>query len=99
VALTEKQRKHLRGLAHALEPVILIGQGGLTGGVVLETTRALNDHELIKVKARAAGREARDAVFADLAERTGGELVHRVGHVCVLYKRRAKLPKIILPGA
>jgi len=99
MALTEKQRRHLRGLAHPLEPIIHVGQAGITEGVVLETARALHDHELVKVKARGSGREARDALLAELAQRTHAELVQRIGHVGVLYKAHGVLPKIILPGA
>lgn len=97
--LTEKQRKHLRGLAHPLNPVILLGNAGLTDAVVKETERALHDHELIKVKARGAERDARDAMFEDLAKRSGSELVHRIGNVCVLYRGRRDVPKIVLPAA
>src|SRR5690349_16309830 len=66
--LSEKQRKHLRGLAHALRPVIRLGGSGLTEGVAKETDRALHDHELIKVKAPGGDREARDTLFSDLAQ-------------------------------
>ena len=52
--LSERQKRHLRGLAHALKPVIRIGNPGLTDAVVRETARALQDHELIKVKAPGA---------------------------------------------
>ena len=65
--LSERQRKYLRGLAHPLEPVILVGNAGLTEGVVKETARALHDHELVKVKIRGSDREARDAAFEALA--------------------------------
>jgi len=95
--LTEKQRKHLRGLAHALKPVILLGGSGLTEGVAKETARALHDHELIKVKAPGGDREARDALFSDLAQRTGSALVHRIGNVAVLYRPRPEMPKILIP--
>jgi RNA-binding protein len=97
-ALSERQRRHLRGLAHALDPVIMIGQAGVTPGVITETARALHDHELIKVKARGAGREARDAILAELARSTASVLVQRIGHVGVLYKAHTALPRIILPG-
>jgi RNA-binding protein len=97
--LTEKQRKHLRGLAHALKPVILLGGSGLTEGVAKETARALHDHELIKVKGPGGDREARDALFSDLAQRTGSALVHRIGNVAVLYRPRPEMPKILIPDA
>ncbi|MBS0364230.1 MAG: YhbY family RNA-binding protein [Proteobacteria bacterium] len=95
--LSERQRRHLRGLAHPLKPVIWLGNAGLTDGVAQETARALHDHELIKVKGPGGDREARDALFADLARRTGGALVHRIGNIAVLYRARPGLPKIVIP--
>ena len=97
--LSEKQRKYLRGLAHPLEPVILVGNAGLTPGVVGETARALRDHELVKVKVRGTDRGAREAAFEALAQQTGSALVHRIGHVGVFYLRNPKLAKIVIPDA
>lgn len=98
MSLSEKQRRHLRGVAHPLNPVIMIGNAGLTDAIVKETDRALFDHELIKVKVRGAEREDRDSMLASLAQRTGSELVHRIGHVGVLYKRHPKLPRVMVPA-
>ena len=97
--LTERQRKFLRGLAHPLEPLILVGNAGLTAGVVKETARALHDHELVKVKVRGADREARERAFEALASQTGSASVHRIGHVGVFYRRNPKLAKIVIPDA
>ena len=96
--LTERQRRHLRGLAHALKPVILLGHAGLTDAVALETDRALTDHELIKVKAPGGDRDARDALFTQLAERTGSALIQRIGNVAALYRPRRDVPRIVIPG-
>jgi RNA-binding protein len=96
--LSDKQRRHLRGLAHDLKPVVMVGDSGLTDGVVRETERALHDHELIKIKVRAADRDARDALIADLATRTTSELVNRIGHVAVLYRKRPDKTGIVLPA-
>ncbi len=97
--LSEHQRRYLRGLAHALKPVILIGDAGLTDAVAKEAARALHDHELIKVKARGADRERRDEMFNELARRTDSALIHRIGHVAVMYRPRPDLPKIVIPDA
>jgi RNA-binding protein len=98
--LSEKQRRHLRGLAHELKPIIRLGNAGLTDAVAAETTRALHDHELIKVKAPGGGdREARDALFTGLAQRTASALIHRIGNVAVLYRPNPALPKIMIPDA
>jgi RNA-binding protein len=95
--LSERQRRHLRGLAHPLKPVILMGKTGLTESVATETARALHDHELIKVKAPAGDRDARDAMLATLARQTGSALVQRIGNVAVLYRPRPKMPRILIP--
>jgi len=95
--LSEKQRRHLRGLAHALKPIVRLGNAGLTDAVAQETQRALHDHELIKVKAPGGDREARDALFSELAQRTGSALIHRIGNVAVLYRPSPELPRILLP--
>ena len=95
--LSERQRRHLRGLAHALKALILVGNAGLTPSVTAETARALHDHELIKVKASGGDREARDALLAALARSTGSALVHRIGNVAVLYRPREQPPRILIP--
>ena len=97
--LSEKQRRHLRSLAHSLKPVIRLGGAGVTDAVAKETQRALHDHELIKVKGPGGDREARDALFSDLAQRTRSALVHRIGNVAVLYRPRPDLPRIMLPDS
>jgi RNA-binding protein len=97
MALSEKQKKYLRRLAHPMSPVVMLGNAGLTEGVVNELDRALTDHELVKVAARVGARSARDAALETLATRTSAELVQRVGHVGVFYRRRASLPKILIP--
>lgn len=95
--LSEKQKKHLRRLAHPLTPIVMLGNAGLTDGVVNELDRALHDHELVKVSARVGERAARNEALTTLATRTTSELVQRVGHVGVFYRRRNDLPKILIP--
>jgi RNA-binding protein len=96
-ALSERQRRRLRALAHALRPVIRLGSAGLTAAIARETERALRDHELIKVKAPGGDRAARDEVFVALARHTGSTLVQRIGNVAVLYRARPELPGILIP--
>jgi RNA-binding protein len=97
--MSERQRKYLRGLGHALSPVLLIGNSGVTPAVIAEAKRALHDHELIKVKFRGAERAARDAGLAELATATESALVHRIGHTALYYKRRNDRPGIVIPDA
>jgi RNA-binding protein len=95
--LSEKQKKHLRRLAHPLNPIVMLGNAGITPGVVKELDRALSDHELVKVSARVGERSARDAALETLARQTSSEIVQRIGNVGVFFRRRADLPKILLP--
>jgi RNA-binding protein len=97
MALTEKQKKHLRRLAHPMNPIVMLGNAGLTDAIVAELDRALTDHELVKVSARVGGRDSRNDALAVLASRTASELVQRVGHVGVFFRRRDDLPKILIP--
>lgn len=96
--LTEKQKKHLRGLAHAREPVVLIGQAGLSPAITGELETALGAHELVKVRARVGDRDQRDAIFTELARQTKSALVQRIGNVGVFYRPRKDKPRIILPA-
>jgi RNA-binding protein len=97
MALTEKQKKHLRRLAHPMNPIVMLGNAGLTDAVVAELDRALTDHELVKVSARVGDRGARDAALDEMASRTLSELVQRIGNVGVFYRPRKQMPKILIP--
>jgi RNA-binding protein len=99
MALTERQLRFLRGKAHSLRPVVMLGAKGLTDNVVAETVQALRDHELIKVRVRTGERDRRDALLAELVARSECTLVTRIGHVAVLYRAAAPLPRLVLPDA
>ena len=97
MTLTEKQLRYLRGKAHALKPVVMLGHKGLTDNVVAETVQALRDHELIKVRVRSADRTQREAVLGELIGRSDAALVTRIGHVAVLYRAATPVPRLVLP--
>lgn len=98
-ALSNPQKRYLRGLAHDLKPVILVGAKGISDNVVAETGNALDHHELIKVRVAAGDRELRDTWIGELCERSQSDLVARIGNIAVLYKRSADKPLIVLPKA
>jgi RNA-binding protein len=97
--LTDKQLRFLRGRAHALKPIIQVGQKAINPGVIAETRRALKDHELIKLRIAAGDRDARNALLAALVTATDCVLVTRIGHVAVLFKPNKTLSKFPLPDA
>lgn len=86
--LTPKKRQELKGLAHKLKPVIMIGNNGFSDAVSKETDRALNDHELIKIKIALEDRDARKAIVADIVSATSAELVQQIGKIIVIYRKK-----------
>ncbi len=95
--LTQSQLRFLRAQAHHLNPVVLLGQNGLTENVLTEIDGALEHHELIKVRVPGMDREQKHAVIQTISERTGSVLVQQLGHVATLYRHRTRNPGIILP--
>ena len=77
---------------------MLVGQGGISPNLVAELDRALQDHELVKVRARVGERKTRDQILDELARATGAELVQRIGHVALYYRPRPDTPGILLPA-
>ena len=97
--LTDNQRRHLRGLAHHLKPVVLMGQAGLKDSVLVEIDGALAHHELVKVKVAGDDREERAEIIGAIVQRTGADLVQTIGHVAVLFRRNPKKPRVAMPAA
>ena len=95
--LSEKQRKHLRGLGHSLKPIILIGQAGATDAVIAEAARALHDHELVKIRVSGMERDVRDETITTLATRTQSQVVGQIGHTALLFRRNPERPRVLLP--
>ena len=95
-ALTERQRKTLRGLGHKLHPIVRIGDKGLTDAVLSELEQALCHHELLKVSIRAGDRDARNALIDALCSSTGATLVQRIGNVALVFRRNPEAPRVVL---
>lgn len=93
-SLTDKQKKTLRRIGHALNPIILIGDKGLTENVIAECDRALAHHELVKVKARGRDSETRKLMFTKLCVDTDSVLVQSVGMTALLYRPDKRQPRI-----
>jgi len=89
------QRKFLRGLAHHLDPVVRVGKQGVSAGVLEAVSRALLDHELIKVRMREP--EDKKGMARALAEGSDAELVGLIGHTAILYRPHPDEPQIEVP--
>ncbi|MDN3683838.1 ribosome assembly RNA-binding protein YhbY [Vibrio sinaloensis] len=95
--LSTKQKQHLKGLAHSLKPVVLMGANGLTEAVLAEIEIALNHHELIKVKVASEDRETKSLIIDAIIRETEAEKkVQVIGKTLVLY-RQTEERKIELP--
>lgn len=95
--LSNSQRRYLRGLAHDLKPVILVGTKGVTDALVQELGLALDHHELVKVRIAAEDREDFAALAARLAEASTAETVQTIGRTVVFFRRNAEKPVLALP--
>lgn len=85
--LSTIEHKKLRQIGHHLNPVVMLGSQGLTENVILEAERALNDHELIKVKIAGEDCERRQALIEELVNATHAELVQKIGKIVLLYRK------------
>ena len=90
--LTPSRRSELRTEAHALRPVVIVGDKGLTDSVVAEIGRALDAHELIKVRAVTDDRQAREAWMREICERLDAHPVQQIGKVLVIYRENPEPP-------
>ena len=96
MALSELQRKYLRGLGHELKPIVFVGNPGITDNVLAELDVALEHHELIKVRLRVGDRARRDVMLGELVDRSRATLLQRIGNIALLY-REAEEAKLVLP--
>ena len=97
MTISPSQKRYLRGLAHSLSPVILLGQKGVSPSLIAELKLALDHHELLKVRLSGADKEERAAQLGALVEASGAEIVQLIGHTASLWQRNEKEPRLPLP--
>ena len=96
MSLNKKQIQHLKGVAHPLKPVVLLGNNGLTEAVVAEIDYALNHHELIKVKIPTDDKENKALIVEAICRETNATQVQLIGKTLVIYRESAE-KKIRIP--
>jgi len=96
--LNKKQIQHVKGLAHSLKPVVLLGNNGLTEAVVAEIDYALNHHELIKIKIPTDDRETKGLIVDAICRETKATKIQVIGKTLVLYRqseeKKIRIPKL-----
>lgn len=85
--ISREDIKELRGIGHRLSPIVIVGANGLSPTLIEETARALNDHELIKVKIPAGSADERKECASALAEATESTVVHHIGRMVLLFRK------------
>jgi len=95
--LKASQKRYLRGLAHDIKPVIMVGNKGVSAAVIAEFSIALDQHELVKVRLAGDDRAERAEQVSKLAADTQAELVQTIGKVASFYRRNSDAPRIALP--
>jgi RNA-binding protein len=93
IQLTIAERKAHRAEAHHLDPVVMIGNDGLTPAVKKETDHALSAHGLIKVRVLGDDREAREAMYQQLCDELGAAPIQHIGKLLVLWRPKPKKVK------
>ena len=88
--MTPRLRSELKSRAHHLKPIVIIGGDGLTPGVHNEIDRALNDHELIKIRVNADDRQERKLMTEEILKFHHAELIGSVGHIAIIYRQQNK---------
>ncbi len=96
MSLSNSQKRYLRGLTHGINPVVMVGDKGLTDNVMEAIEEALDHHELIKIKLRA-DREERKAMAEKIERHFDAEPVHAIGQVVCFYRRNPERQVIELP--
>lgn len=96
--LSKTQIKHLRKLAHDLNPVILLGQHGFTEAVLNELNIALDHHELVKIKLSGSERDDRISLIETICEQSKSELVQSIGKTATVFRRNKEKPVIEFPS-
>lgn len=97
MALSESQKKYLRGLGHHLKPVVMVGDAGISESVLKEFDQTIEHHELIKVRVRGIDRDHRDRMIAEIARQGNANLVQRIGNIALFYRPARKKQHIKLP--
>lgn len=95
IQLTPVQRKAHRANAHHLDPVVMVGAGGLTAAVKKETDAALNAHGLIKVRVFSDDRAVRSEIYQTLADELGAAPIQHIGKLFVLWRPQPEKEKVI----
>lgn len=94
MSLSAVAKKALKAKAHHLEPVILVGQKGLTPALFQELDIALEHHELLKVKIQQGDKEQCESFAAEIAETSGAEFIAKIGRVLVFYRQKTEKKKV-----
>ncbi len=90
MTVKQDQKKHFRRIGHQLKPILTITEKGIGENHLIELERALEDHELIKVKINLVDKEERSATIEELCNKSQAECIQTIGKVAMLFRKAAK---------
>jgi RNA-binding protein len=96
--MTPDKRRELRARAHALDPVVMVGQSGVSAAVLQEAERALKSHELIKIRVAGADRVGRERMLQEICAGVAAEPVQHIGRILVIYRENPELRRTAPPA-
>ena len=97
MTLSNRQLRHLRGLTHKLQPVVMVADKGLTDTVWTEIETALDHHELVKIKLKS-DRDTRKTWIEEISTNCKAEVVHSIGQVASFFRRNPEKQVVDLPS-
>ncbi len=95
--LSGAQRRYLRAQGHRLKPLVFIGRGGITDGVVDAVRDALDSHELIKISVPADGAKSRNEMGNTLSTMSGSHVAQTIGRIILLFRQKGTDSQFRLP--
>ena len=95
--LNPKQKQYLKGLGHALKPILQIGKDGINERQLLSISKALQDHELIKINILENADISKNDAAKQICEPLKAELIQIVGKKMILFKQNKEKIKIVIP--
>lgn len=87
MSLSPEQKKQFRSIGHSLNPIVTVAGKGLTENIQLEVDRALDDHELIKVKFAVGDRDTKKQLIKELCDIVEATIVQEIGNIALIYRK------------
>ena len=90
VNISSQFKRELKAQLHTLKPIVIVGSKGIGENVILEINRALDDHELIKIRLSLEDNDDCQKVIGEICKKTKSELIQTIGRIVAIYRKNTK---------